>query len=195
MREAIITRNTKETTINMELNLDEDAPRRIETSLPFLTHMLETLSCHGGWSLKVEAQGDIEVDPHHLMEDCGIVLGRTLAQALKDAGPIQRAGFSLFPMDRSLAQVALDLCGRPNLVWNVPFEMRSIGTLDPGLFYDFFKGFAGNAGATVHVNVPYSDNDHHAIEAVFKAFARAATQATTPIEGDGPLSTKGVLND
>jgi imidazoleglycerol-phosphate dehydratase len=169
---------------------------KLITSVPFLDHMLNTFACHGRFGLEVQAHGDLEVDPHHLVEDVGIVLGMALAQALGDFSGIQRAGCFSYPMDGTLANVALDLCGRPNLVWNIPLSDFPLGTLNPKLFREFFKGLTDHLRATVHVNVPTLDNDHHGIEATFKAFTRALRQAVTPLgEGSAVLSTKGSLMD
>ncbi len=195
-REATSSRKTKETQIDLTVCLDNATEVAVETSLPFLTHMLNAFACHGRFGLKVAAQGDIEVDPHHLVEDCGIMLGSTIADALKDSGPVVRAGCFTFPMDGSLAHVAIDLCGRPNLVWNVPLTREPIDAVDPELFRDFFKGLVDGLRATVHVNVHYSDNDHHALEAVFKAFGRALRVAVAEVvDAPGPLSSKGQIDD
>ena len=156
---------------------------------------LSAFACHGRFGLTAKGEGDTAVDPHHLIEDCGITLGAALAKALDGAGPVLRAGFFLFPMDGSLARVALDLCGRPNLVWDVPLGGFPLGGIDPNLFRDFFKGLVDGLRATVHVGVPYRDNDHHALEAVFKAFGRALREAVRPVEAMGVLSTKGTIDD
>ncbi|MEB3246118.1 MAG: imidazoleglycerol-phosphate dehydratase [Vampirovibrionales bacterium] len=197
-----ITRNTRETQIQLTLNLDATfvsagEPAEINTPLPFLNHMLNTLATHGRFGLKVQATGDIEVDPHHLVEDMGITLGLALREALMQDGKpyagIERAGCFSFAMDATQAQVALDLCGRPNLLWQVPLIGQPLGTLDPRLFREFYKGFADAAQITLHVVVPYADNDHHVIEAGFKAFARALRQATRVLDAGGVMSTKGCL--
>lgn len=207
-RWATIERNTKETQIEMTFALDGmtsgqasgtpcplQQPIRIGSDLPFLDHMMNTLACHGRFGLDLKATGDIEVDPHHLVEDCGIVLGKALASALNHQfSGIERAGCFAFPMDGTLAMVSMDLCGRPNLVWNVPLQGRPLGTLDGTLFKEFFKGWVDGSQATLHVHVPCADNDHHVIEAIFKAFARALRHATRPLGTGETLSTKGVLN-
>lgn len=203
-RAATIKRETRETQIRLELEFDPQAPQdgaAIRSSLPFLDHMLHTLCAHGGLGLRLEARGDVEVDAHHLIEDVGISLGLALAQALTPAqgkafSGIARAGYFAFPMDGTLALVAVDLCGRPNLVWNVELQGRMLGTLDPFLFREFFKGLVDGSGATLHVNVPYRDADHHVIEAVFKALGRALRGAVTPLPRPGEvMSTKGVLGE
>lgn len=194
-RVAEIQRSTKETDIFVKVDLDRAGEIEIATSLPFLSHMLTALATHGRFSLVVRATGDIEVDPHHLIEDTGIVLGETIFKALGGLSGIQRAGCFSFPMDGTLASVAIDLCGRRNLTWNVKFGNFQVGHLDPNLFREFFKGLVDGLRATIHVNVPYSDNDHHAIEAVFKALSRALREATLRLEGDEYLSTKGMLDE
>jgi imidazoleglycerol-phosphate dehydratase len=192
-RRATITRNTTETQITLTLLLDEPQPVQLQTDSPFLTHMLNAFACHGQFGLTVVAKGDIDVDPHHLIEDTGIVLGQAIKQACGGQYTgIARAGHFRLPMDRTLADVALDLCGRPNLVWTIPWLGRMVGTLDPQLFSEFFKGCADHAGMTLHADIIRLDNDHHGIEAVFKAFAKALRMATTPLPGV-LLSTKGQL--
>jgi imidazoleglycerol-phosphate dehydratase len=195
-RQATTKRVTKETSITVTVNLDGPADQNvIETPVPFFTHMLDAFACHGRIGLNVQAAGDIEVDPHHLIEDVGIVLGETIFKALGGLKGIERAGFFTYPMDGSLATVAIDLCGRRNLTWNVEFSPFPIGTLNPNLFREFYKGLVDGMRATVHVNVHYQDNDHHAIEAVMKALGRALRQATTPLSGVEYLSTKGTLDE
>lgn len=196
-RQTTLQRNTAETQITLGLNLDAYAPPVIETNVPFLSHMLHALATHGQFGLQVTAHGDIEVDPHHLVEDMGIALGQAIRQAMGGLNQgVQRAGCFSFPMDGTLATVALDISGRPGLVWQVAFESAAIGTLDPRLFREFFKGFTDGLRCTLHVHVPVQDNDHHVVESIFKALARSLRQAVTPLSGfDGPLSTKGVLEE
>jgi imidazoleglycerol-phosphate dehydratase len=196
-RVATIERNTKETQIKLELNLDDASQNKdgsISTGLPFFDHMLTALATHGQFGLTIQAKGDLEVDPHHLMEDVGIVLGEAFRQALPQYKGIWRAGCFRFPMDGTLADVAVDLCGRPNLVWGVSFGPFLVGELDPNLFHEFYKGWADGARATLHIQVPIQDNDHHVVEATFKAFTRALRQAVTPLSQDISLSTKGMLD-
>ena len=194
-RQACIQRKTKETDIELELCID-GGPLNIDTSVPFFSHMLEAFACHGRFGLRVMARGDIEVDPHHLLEDTGIVLGRAIREALgRDYQGIERAGFFTFPMDGTLTTVALDLCGRPTLVWGLVFGPHSIGNLDPNLFRDFFKGLADGARASLHVHCQCQDNDHHLIESAMKGLGRALRRACQPIEhADQVLSTKGVID-
>lgn len=196
-RQATVKRHTKETQIELTLHLDPPAGfvSELNTPLPFLNHMLNTLVCHGGLGLQINATGDIEVDPHHLIEDVGIVLGQAIVKALGGSfSGIQRAGCFSYPMDGTLASVSLDVCGRGNLVWNVPpFESALVGSVDPRLFKEFFKGVVDGLAVTLHINVPYRDNDHHVVEAGFKAFARALRQALTPLASGQVMSTKGTL--
>jgi imidazoleglycerol-phosphate dehydratase len=194
-RTAEISRSTKETEIWARVSLDDSSTTNITTDLPFLSHMLEALSCHSRIGIEIRATGDIEVDPHHLIEDVGIVLGETIFKALGGLSGIERAGCFSYPMDGTLAQVAIDLCGRRNLVWNIKFGSFTVGNLDPNLFREFFKGFVDGLRATLHINVPYSDNDHHAIEAVFKSLARSLREAVKQSGDQQYLSTKGVLDE
>ena len=193
-RTATVKRTSKETRIALTLDMDTPTPSAIETGLPFFSHMLDAFACHGRFGLNVEATGDTDVDPHHLMEDTGIVLGQAIAKALDGYKGIARAGCFAFPMDGTLAVVALDCCGRSNLVWNVTFGHHAIGTLDPHLFREFFKGLADGMKATIHIHVPCADNDHHVVESVFKAFARALRQAAERVDDAAVLSTKGMLD-
>ncbi len=194
-RQARIERKTKETQIDLTLRLDSADSPSVKTGLPFLDHMLEAFACHGRFGLEVKATGDIEVDPHHLMEDTGIVLGRALRESLGEGyAGIERAASFSFPMDGTLSTVALDLCGRPTLVWRVEFGPFPLGNLDPNLFRDFFKGFTDATQAAVHVHTICQDNDHHLIESVMKGFGRALRQAVKPLDIEGSLSTKGMLD-
>ena len=196
-RTATIERITKETQIKMTLFLDKQAgeANRLNTQSPFLNHMLNTLATHGRFILQVDATGDVDVDPHHLIEDVGIVYGQAVVKALGGSFKgIERAGCFRFAMDGTLADVALDICGRGNLVWHVPpFESATVGTVDPRLFREFFKGVVDGMALTLHVNVPYRDNDHHVVESIFKAFARSMHQALTPLPDGEMMSTKGTL--
>lgn len=194
-RSARVERATKETKISVEVLLDRPGQSQIRTDLPFLTHMLEALACHSRMSFIIDARGDIEVDPHHLIEDTGIVLGETIFKALGGLSGIERAGCFTYPMDGSLVTVAIDLCGRRNLTWNVKFGNFSVGNLDPNLFREFFKGFVDGLKATLHCHTIAADNDHHVIEAVFKALAKSLRQAVTPLSDGETLSTKGMLDE
>jgi len=198
-RQATVQRTTRETQITLTLALDglpQGQANRFATPLPFFNHMLEALATHGQLGLQVDATGDTEVDPHHLVEDVGIVLGQALVQALGGSFKgILRAGCFSFPMDGTLATVAMDCCGRGNLVWQVPpFESATVGTLDPRLFKEFFKGIVDGAAMTLHLHIPYRDNDHHVVEALCKAFARALRVALTPLpNAHAVMSTKGSI--
>ena len=194
-RIASIERKTKETSIAIEVRLDQAGQSKIVTDLPFFSHMLEALAAHSRMSFIIEAHGDIEVDPHHLIEDTGIVLGETIFKALGGLSGIQRAGCFSYPMDGTLVTVAIDLCGRRNLTWNVKFGNFKIGDLDPNLFREFFKGFVDGLKATLHCHEICADNDHHLIEAVFKALAKSLKQAVEPLGSNEYLSTKGMLDE
>jgi len=192
-RHATVERNTRETQITLTLDLDNPAHVDIQTPLPFFSHMLDAFACHGRFGLIVKATGDIEVDPHHLIEDVGITLGQAIKQALPGYQGIMRAGCFAFPMDGTLAVVALDLCGRANLVWKVHFNPLPVGHIDPNLFREFYKGLVDGMAATVHVHMACQDNDHHVIESIFKAFGRSLKQAVQPLDNNAVLSTKGVI--
>lgn len=193
-RRAAIKRATKETDIRVEWALDGTGRTRIKTPIPFLDHMLDLLGRHGFFDLTVLAKGDTHIDDHHTVEDVGIVLGDALKQALGDKKGIRRFGFASVPLDETLAQVTVDLSGRPYLVYNVQLPNRRIKDFDLYLFQDFFEAFVARGAFNLHVNVLYGRNPHHIVEATFKAFARALDQATS-LDGrvKGVLSTKGSL--
>ena len=193
MRSAEIERKTGETDILMTLCLDGGA-RDISTGIGFFDHMLTAFSVHGGFGLKLSVSGDLEVDCHHTIEDTGIVLGKAIAAAIGDKKGIARFGSCLLPMDETLAECALDISGRPYFVWNAPemLQAGSVGGFDCCMVEEFFRAVAMNAGITLHLNVRYGRNAHHIIEALFKAFARALSQASQ-ITGEGILSSKGTL--
>jgi imidazoleglycerol-phosphate dehydratase len=194
-RIGTITRNTKETQIHLEFNADDAAEPSIDTGLPFFDHMLTAFACHGRFGLTVKATGDIHVDPHHLIEDTGIALGEAIRQALPGYKGILRAGCFAFPMDGTLAVAALDLCGRPNLVWRVEFGPFLVGNIDPNLFREFWKGLSDGMRGALHFHIPCQDNDHHVIEACFKAFGRSLREAVVPVDtAGGILSTKGMID-
>ena len=194
-RTGAAKRKTKETDIEVTIDLDGSGAANVETPLPFLSHMLDAMACHGRFSLTVRATGDIQVDPHHLIEDCGIVLGQAIYEALNGISGIQRAGNFTFPMDGTLVLVAIDICGRRNLTWNAKFGPHLVGHIDPNLFHEFFKGLADGMRTTIHVHEFYGDSDHHVIESIFKAFSRALREAIIPTEDSAPLSTKGMFDD
>lgn len=193
-RKASLERITRETSIRLELEIDGSGEAKICTSVPFLDHMLDLFSRHGLFDLRVEAKGDIDIDCHHTVEDIGIVLGQAFRDALGDKKGIRRYGQASVPMDETLASVAVDLSGRPYMVYHVNLPKIKIGDFDVELAKEFFQAFTNNVGANLHINVMYGENVHHIIEACFKAFARAldiATQIDPRIVG--VMSTKGVL--
>jgi len=193
-RSAEVSRKTKETDIRVRLVLDGVGLAEVRTGIGFLDHMLTHVAVHGFFDLKVEAEGDLHVDFHHTVEDVGIALGQVLAQALGDRGGIARYGEATIPMDEALAQVVLDLSGRPHLSYEDGLPLGKVGDVDIELFREFFEAFARSAGATVHVRVPAGRNAHHVIEAIFKAFGRAMDAATREEKRRrGIPSTKGSL--
>jgi imidazoleglycerol-phosphate dehydratase len=195
MRSAAVQRDTRETKISGELKIEGRGRYEIATGIRFLDHMLELFAKHGGFDLKLKAHGDLDVDQHHTVEDAGIVLGQLFAKALGDRKGINRAGYFVLPMDETLAVVALDLGGRPALVYKDGVKVRLVGDLQTELVEDFFGGFAQHAGANVHVKVLYGRSSHHKIEAVFKCFARAlkfACSKDARLKDQLP-STKGLL--
>lgn len=192
MRTSNIQRNTKETKINIELNLD-GGEVEVSTGIGFFDHMLTAFGVHGGFGLMVEVKGDLEVDTHHTAEDTGIVLGKAFKEALGDMSGIERYGSFSIPMDESLAQVSLDISNRPFLVFNAKFEQELCGDYETCVTEEFWRAFAMNSGITLHINVPYGTNAHHQIEAIFKAVAHALRIAVTKNSDGAVLSTKGVL--
>jgi imidazoleglycerol-phosphate dehydratase len=193
-RKAAVSRTTKETEIALELDLDGRGVASIETPLPFLSHMLEQIARHGALDLSIRARGDVEIDGHHTTEDVGICLGKAVLDALGDRSGIRRYGSATLPMDEALATAALDLSGRPFLVFRVPLPKAKLGTWDVELAEVFFEAFARTAQANLHLVLHEGQNLHHIVEICFKAFARALRQA---VELDpraaGIPSTKGVL--
>jgi imidazoleglycerol-phosphate dehydratase len=195
MRKATIERNTKETRISGTLNIDGRGRYDISTGIRFFDHMLELFTKHGAFDLTLKADGDLDVDQHHTVEDVGIVLGQLFAKALGDRRGINRAGYFVLPMDETLAVVAVDLGGRPALVYKDLVRVRLVGDLQTELVEDFFGGFANHAGANVHAKVMYGRSNHHKIEAIFKCFARAMSYACSRDARLKDLlpSTKGLL--
>jgi imidazoleglycerol-phosphate dehydratase len=195
LRRAAIERNTKETRIRGNLKIEGRGKYDVSTGIRFFDHMLELFAKHGGFDLTLRADGDLDVDQHHTVEDVGIVLGQLVAKALGDKKGINRAGYFAQPMDETLAVVALDLGGRPALVYKDRVKVRLVGDLQTELVEDFFGGFANHAGANVHVKVLYGRSNHHKIEAVFKCFARALKYACSKDRRlrDQLPSTKGLL--
>jgi imidazoleglycerol-phosphate dehydratase len=193
-RQARVERNTKETQIALQLNLDGAGAAKVETGIPFFTHMLEAWARHGLMDLGVDARGDLEVDLHHTVEDVGICLGKAFREALGDKKGIVRYGACFVPMDEALLHAAVDISGRSYLVFNGPVQRTRISNFDLDLLKEFFRAFAFNAEITLHVTMHYGENLHHIAEAVFKAVGRALAEATRldPRIADVP-STKGAL--
>jgi len=193
-RKAKIQRKTAETDISIEINLDGKGNGEVSTTVAFIDHMLNLFARHGLFDLVIKGKGDTHIDDHHLIEDMGICLGDAVKKALGTKKGIVRYGSATVPMDESLCSVAIDISGRPYLIYNVEFKSRKIGTFDFSLIREFFKSFSDHSGMTLHINLVYGKNNHHMAEAIFKAFALALRKAVT-IHGriEGILSTKGSL--
>jgi imidazoleglycerol-phosphate dehydratase len=193
-RTGDVARKTKETNVRISLNLDGDGKADIASGIPFLDHMLTLFAVHGFFDLSVSAQGDLEVDLHHTVEDVGLVLGDAISQALGERKGIRRYGYAVIPMDDALATVTVDLSNRPFLVCNTPESIVYGIALNPSLTREFFRALANRGGMNLHINVAYGDNDHHVIESIFKAFGRALDQAVG-LDGrtTGVPSSKGTL--
>ena len=196
MRSASVKRKTKETDIDLTINLDGTGKPDISTGIAFFDHMLEQLAKHGLFDLTIRCDGDLDIDAHHSVEDTGIALGQSIKQALSDKVGIRRYGHAYVPMDEALSRVALDLSNRPYLVWNVKFTIDRLGEqMECELFQEFFHALSQAAGITLHVENLYADNNHHRIESIFKAFAKAlrmACEMDDRAAGQLP-STKGTL--
>ena len=192
MRTAEVIRRTRETDVQVRLNLDGTGRTEISTGIGFFDHMLTALGVHAGFDLMVKVKGDLEVDCHHTIEDSGIVLGQALLKALGEM-PVTRYGSAFIPMDEALGFVALDISRRPFLVFQCEFSSDRIGEMDAQMVEEFFRSFAFQAGITLHAKVEYGKNDHHKAEALFKALAHSLKTAVAPLEGKVVLSTKGVL--
>ena len=193
-RKATVERSTAETKVKLTLNVDGAGKYKVDTSVPFLDHMLSLMARHGHFDLNVKATGDTHVDYHHTVEDVGIVLGQAFKKALGEMKGIRRFGEAKVPMDETLAEAVIDISGRPTLVYGVKMPKGKVGEFDVELAYDFFKALTNHAGLTLHMRVLYGDNLHHIIEAMFKAFGRAMDSATgLDNRGGGVPSTKGVL--
>ena len=195
MRTAAVERNTKETQIKGRLTIEGAGQYEIASGIRFLDHMLELFTKHGAFDLQLSCSGDLDVDQHHTVEDLGIALGQLFSQALGDRRGINRAGYFVLPMDESLAVVAVDLGGRPALVYEQLVNVVHVGDLQTELLEDFFDGFTHHAGANLHAKVLYGRSNHHKIEAIFKCFARAMRYACSTDERlkDQLPSTKGLL--
>lgn len=192
MRTSIVERNTKETQIKIELNLD-GGEVKVDTGIGFFDHMLTAFGVHGGFGLNVKVTGDLEVDTHHTVEDTGIALGKAFNEALGDMSGINRYGTFYIPMDESLAQASLDISNRPFLVFNADFAQEKCGDYETCVTEEFWRAFAVNSAITLHINVLYGVNAHHEIEAIFKAVAHALKIAVQKNGDNCVLSTKGVL--
>ena len=195
MRRAVIERQTSETTIGLSLVLEGRGRYEVATGIRFLDHMLELFARHGGFDLRVKAEGDLDVDQHHTVEDLGIALGEAVLKAVGNKRGINRAGYFVMPMDETLAVAAVDLSGRPHTVVDLKGAAARVGDLQTELVHDFFEGFASGARANVHVKVMYGRSSHHKVEAVFKAFARALRVACARDRRLARMlpSTKGLL--
>ena len=195
-RTSVVERHTKETKIFLEINIDGRGSYDITTGIPFLDHMLELFAKHGLFDLKITANGDTDVDDHHTVEDIGMCLGDAINNALGDKVGINRYGFFLLPMDEALAEVAIDLSGRPFVVFNTEWQQEKIKTFDTSLVEEFWRGFGTRALANIHINVKSCKDAHHVCEAIFKAVARAfdAASSIDPRRSDIP-STKGTLTE
>ncbi|MEP7083407.1 MAG: imidazoleglycerol-phosphate dehydratase HisB [Betaproteobacteria bacterium] len=194
-RKAAIERNTKETQIRVEVNLDGTGVGQLASGVPFLDHMLDQVVRHGLLDLVVEAKGDLHIDAHHTVEDIGITLGQAVNKALGDKKGIRRYGHAYVPLDEALSRVVIDLSGRPGLEFHVPFTRAMIGQFDVDLAHEFFQGFVNHALVTLHIDNLRGQNAHHQCETVFKAFARALRMAleNDPRQGGALPSTKGAL--
>jgi len=195
MRTAEIDRNTLETQISVSVNLDGSGEREFQTGLPFLDHMLDQVARHGLLDITIKADGDLEIDAHHTVEDIGITLGQAVNEAIGDKKGIRRYGHAYVPLDEALSRVVIDFSGRPGLIYNVEFARQMVGGFDVDLFHEFFQGFVNHAKVTLHIDNLNGDNAHHQIETIFKAFGRALRMATEPDPrmSDVTPSTKGSL--
>jgi imidazoleglycerol-phosphate dehydratase len=194
-RSAKISRDTLETQISVELNLDGSGNSSFDTGIPFLEHMLEQIARHGSFDLEINASGDLHIDDHHMVEDIGITLGQAFKQALGDKKGIMRYGHAYVPLDEALSRVVIDFSGRPGIEYRVEFTRPRIGQFDVDLFHEFFQGFANHAPATLHIDNLEGKNAHHIAETIFKAFGRAlrfAVSSDERMQGVIP-STKGSL--
>ncbi len=193
-RDAGVSRQTRETKIEIHLNLDGAGRADISSGIPFFDHMLTAFCVHGRFDLKLMATGDLDVDLHHTVEDVGLVLGQALSDALKDKTGIQRFGNSYVPMDEALSRVTIDLSNRPYLVFHFPDNLKSGTSFDIHLAKEFFQSFCVKGGFNLHIKTEYGVNEHHVLESIFKAMGRALCQATRKTDSAGyPLSSKGML--
>lgn len=193
MRTSQITRQTRETTIKVYLNLDGQKKASVKTNIGFMDHMLELLAFHGGFDLEVEAKGDTHVDLHHLVEDLGLTLGKALKEALGDKKGIERYGDATIPMDEALARVAIDISSRPMLIYSVNEPVALMGGFDLRLLKEFFRALSNEGGITLHIDLIRGEEPHHVAEAIFKAFGRSLSKAVKHTDLDCVPSSKGIL--
>ena len=197
MRKTDVQRESLETNITINLTLEGLGKSTISTTIPFLDHMLTGFTKHGGFDIEIIAKGDTEIDQHHLLEDLGMLLGKSFKNVIGEKKGINRAGFFAFPMDESLSVVSVDFSGRPYLVYKTEFKRQFAGDLDTDCLREFFSGFSMGAGCNIAIYVPYGENDHHKIESIFKSFAKALKMAVSIDERlkDYIPSSKGLLDD
>lgn len=191
-RRVELERTTKETSISVAVDPDASDPPEVSTTLPFFDHMLTAMAYHGGFSLVVRASGDVDVDPHHVVEDTGIVMGTALERLFREGGPVRRFGHAVIPMDEALSEATVDVCGRATLVYHAEFPQQYAGTFALWLFREFFSGLSMGARIALHLTCRYGENAHHMIEALFKALGKALGSAYAPSDATG-MSTKGVI--
>ncbi|MBN2441218.1 MAG: imidazoleglycerol-phosphate dehydratase HisB [Spirochaetales bacterium] len=194
-RKVSFKRETKETNILIEIGIDESGLSEINSGVPFLDHLFTGMAFHGGFRLKVQGTGDLEIDAHHLVEDTGIVLGEAFHKIVTEYGAVDRFAHMVIPMDDALSEVTIDVCGRPYLSYNVSFPQGLVGSFDISLLKEFFSGFVARAKINLHIHVRYGENSHHMAESLFKAFGKALKQAYAKKDdiNDG-MSTKGTIS-
>ncbi len=193
-RKILLQRTTKETDITVELDLSGEGGVEIKTQLPFFNHILTSMAFHGNFALKISGVGDIDVDPHHLVEDCGLVLGEALNKTIEEFGPVMRYSNSVIPMDDALSEVTIDASGRPYCVFKADFPQPYSGNFDMSLLKEFFTALVNKAQITLHAECRYGENSHHMAESLFKALGKALYGAYYPLsEGKDVLSTKGII--
>lgn len=193
-QKASVERKTKETDIHLELNFENREPLSLESPLPFFNHLLNAMAFHGGFSLRLKAEGDIEVDPHHLVEDTGLVLGEALRQIREEGPPLKRFGHFILPMDEALSEVTVDASGRAYLVYRADYPQPRSGDFPMELIKEFLKALSDRAGITLHASCLYGENSHHMAEALFKAMGKALAKAFQPSDSAAVPSTKGTLS-
>jgi imidazoleglycerol-phosphate dehydratase len=193
-RKTISNRKTKETDILIEIDPDGRGNISIKTGVPFMDHLLHAMAFHGGFDLTIKAKGDIDVDPHHLIEDTGIVLGEALRNIVAEHGSIERFSNAIIPMDDALSEVVIDVCGRPSLIYKASFPQSRVGDFDTALLKEFLTGLVSRAGMSLHAHIRYGENSHHMAEALFKALGKAIKDAyTSTSENREEMSTKGTI--